>query len=44
MKKLVFSPKATSDIDRIYDYTEENGVTSKRRSMSSLCVIVVMLW
>ncbi|WP_245410821.1 type II toxin-antitoxin system RelE/ParE family toxin [Rhizobium sp. JAB6] len=23
MKKLVFSPKATSDIDQIYDYTEE---------------------
>lgn len=24
MKKLIFSPKATSDIDRIYDYTADN--------------------
>ncbi|AVA23312.1 MULTISPECIES: type II toxin-antitoxin system RelE/ParE family toxin [unclassified Rhizobium] len=23
MKKLIFSPKAASDIDQIYDYTEE---------------------
>lgn len=23
MKKLIFSPKATSDIDQIYNYTEE---------------------
>ena len=38
MKKLVFSPKAASDIDQIYDYTEEKwGYEQAEDYVFTLC-------